>query len=571
MDFVYFVLLVSCLIFIHELGHFTMAKLFGVRVVTFSLGFGPTLLRLRGAETEYRVALFPLGGFVKMLEETGATTEILPEDRPRTFEAQARWKRAAIVLAGPAMNLVFPVLLYTWVFLGDRMFLAPTIGVVLPDKPAYGLLAPGDRISAIDGRDVATFHDVQRRVAESAGLPLRLTLQRGGRTLDVTVTPALEDEPRGLDIVDKVGRIGVSPSFPAPVIGVPRTDSPAYRAGLRTFDRVLSVQGRRVDRMVDLVAILAANRGDTVVVTYLRPVDAPGALGGLVGMAVMEPGVATLTPTPPVEGSRDEAGSELDAGADVLARTGIESADMYVSFVPEGSSEWRAGLRVGDRILTLDGAPQRLWQSMKDDLVRGASRVRQLAWTRAGQPMGGSFQLRKEQWDDELGQHYERYVFRTTHWLPNAKDELVENPHPIVWAVRRGFEETASVVRFIAVGLVRVLQGRVSLTAVSGPITIYDIAGQAGAKGTTYFVWAMAVVSVNLGLVNLLPIPLLDGGHFFFLALETLARRPVSIRVREIASLVGVTVLAALMLLAFKNDVTRHWDVIVERTRGLFG
>jgi regulator of sigma E protease len=109
------------------------------------------------------------------------------------------------------------------------------------------------------------------------------------------------------------------------------------------------------------------------------------------------------------------------------------------------------------------------------------------------------------------------------------------------------------------VGFLRILQGRVGLDAVSGPITMYDIAGQAGAKGTTYFAWAMAVISVNLGLVNLLPIPVLDGGHLFFLAAEGVRRRPVTRRTRELASLVGMAMLALLMLLAFKNDVQRHW------------
>jgi regulator of sigma E protease len=199
---------------------------------------------------------------------------------------------------------------------------------------------------------------------------------------------------------------------------------------------------------------------------------------------------------------------------------------------------------------------------MNAELMAGASRMHSLEWTRAGEPMAGTFQLRKEQWDDEIGQHYERYVFRTTHWTPNAPDVLVANPSPIFYAVRGGFEETVRVIKFIGVGLVRLVQGRVSLATVSGPITIYDVAGQAGARGATYFIWAMALISVNLGLINLLPIPVLDGGHLFFFLIEAIRRRPISLRVREVASLVGVSVLVVLMLIAFKNDVERRWDVI---------
>src|SRR5208337_4527833 len=101
-----------------------------------------------------------------------------------------------------------------------------------------------------------------------------------------------------------------------------------------------------------------------------------------------------------------------------------------------------------------------------------------------------------------FGQHYERYVFRTDHWLPAAPDRLVPNPHPLLYAVHRGFDETLNVIGFISVGMLRLVQGRVSLSSVSGPITMYDIAGQAGAKGPTYFVWAMALISVNLGIIN---------------------------------------------------------------------
>jgi regulator of sigma E protease len=332
---------------------------------------------------------------------------------------------------------------------------------------------------------------------------------------------------------------------------------------------VTAVNGRRIERYVDLVDALAQNRGDQVVVSYLRPVDVPRALGGLCELAVLEPGAATLTPLPRSAGSTLPA-DETARAADVLERTGIESADMYVAFVPQASSEWRAGLRPGDRITTLDGASQRLWRTMEDGLVAGADRTRELQWTRDGTAMRGFFQLRKEQWDDEFGQHYERYVFRTDHWLPSAPDRMVPNPHPLGYALRQGVEETGNVIKFISIGMLRLVQGRVSLSSVSGPITMYDIAGQAGAQGTTYFVWAMAVISVNLGLINLLPIPVLDGGHLLFFLFEAARRRPLPLRIREVASLVGMVMLVLLMLVAFKNDVERRWDVIVLQVRELW-
>jgi regulator of sigma E protease len=572
-DLVYFILLVSTLIFIHESGHFAFAKIFGVKVITFSIGFGPKIVRIRGKETEYCVALFPLGGFVKMLEEAKGTEPILPEDKKRTFEAQSLWKRVVIVLAGPAMNLLFPVVLYTSVFLEDRVFLPPTVGVVQPGKPADGKLLPGDVIDSVEDAHVTSFPEVQRMIAARANKPTSMVVIRDGKNVQLELTPADEIEPvepRELEIVEHIGQLGFGASFPAPVIGVPRPDSPAYRAGLRTFDRITTVNGHKVERFVDLVNMLSANRGETLVLAFMRPIGVPRALGGLCDIAVLEPGVATLTPLTKTD-DRDASLQNANTRAiDVLARTGIEIADMYVAFVPEGSSEWQAGLRANDRITSLDGVPQRLWKVMDDDLRAGADKKHDLAWTREGEPMAGTFQLRKEQWDDEFGQPYASYIFRTTHWMPKAADATVPNPSPLLYAIRRGFEETALVTKVTFVGFLRLIEGRVSLSSVSGPITMYDIAGEAGAKGTTYFVWAMALISVNLGLINLLPIPVLDGGHLFFLAIEAVGRQKLSLRVREVASLVGMSVLVLLMLIAFKNDVERRWDVILGQIREIF-
>lgn len=571
MDLVYFILLISVLIFIHEAGHFACAKLFGVKVLTFSIGFGPKILRIRGKETEYCVGLLPLGGFVKMLEE--GTVErggkpIPPEDRKLTLEAQSWWKRVVIVLAGPGMNLLFPIALYGAVFLADNTVLPPVVGVVVAGMPAEGKLLPGDTVTAIDGKPITSFPEFQRAVAPSAGVPVRLTVRRDARTLDVEVVPADEALKRELDIVEHIGRIGVQAYFPAPVVGVARPDTPAYRAGLRTFDRIVAINGRKIERFFDLVSVLAQSHGETTLLTYERPVAVPNALGGLCGIAVLEPGVAQLTPA-------GASGLPADAdhaarAQDILARTGIESADLYASFVPEGSSEWQAGLRRGDRVIALDGAAQRQWTALHGALVEGASRPHELVWTRDGERMAGTFQLRHEQWDDEVGQHYDRYVFRTTHWVPSTPEKLVPNPKKVRWAIEGGFQETGRAIKFVAVGFLRLLEGRIALSSVSGPITIYDIAGEAGARGTSTFVRVMALISINLGLVNIMPIPVLDGGHLMFLLTEAIQRRPLRRRTREIASLVGLALLLALMVLAFKNDIVRHWDAIAQQARELF-
>jgi regulator of sigma E protease len=555
MDLLYIVILVSALIFVHELGHYAWAKVFGVKVITFSLGFGPKILRLRGKETEYCVGLVPLGGFVKMLEET-KNDPVLPEDRKRTFESQALWKRVVIVFAGPTMNLIFPLVLYFSVFVGERHFLPPTIGIVLSGHAADGKLQAGDRVLSVDGEEIGTYAELARIVQKSPGRELSLKVFRNATYVDVAVTPEEVIQPRELDMVERVGRLGIYPNLPRAVIGVPRPDSPAYRAGLRTFDLVILVGGKPVKRFVDLEAALRDYRGENMPVTYLRPRAVDGALGGLLDFAVFEPGVANLTPDP--------------AAGELLARTGIELADLYAAVVPDGALR-QAGLTPGDKVTDLDDVPLPAWSVFYERLKSAPNQPHTLGWLREGRRMSGTIQVRREQWINDSGQDVNRYVMHTTHWIPAAPEPYVENPHAIRYALRGAFEETADVIRFIMVGIVRLAEGRLSLSSLSGPIAIYDMAGEAGARGTDYFVWAMALISINLGLLNLLPIPVLDGGHLLFFAIEGVLRRPLPLRVREVASLVGMSFLFLLMGIAFKNDVDRKWDVIVGQLRELFG
>src|SRR5690606_31654592 len=245
MDLLYFVILVSSLIFVHELGHFLFAKAFGVKVLTFSLGFGPKILKLRGRETEYCISLLPLGGYVKMLEASKSDL-VMPEDRKRTFESLPAYKRVIVVLAGPAMNLVFPVLLYFSVFVTDGPFAPPTVGVVLPGHPADGKLQPGDRVMAIDGEDIGTFDELKRIVEANPGGNLTFKVFRDNRHVDVEVPVQERRRHLQLDIVESYGTVGIQPNSPAAVVGISSPESPAYRAGLRTFDVITQVAGQPI-------------------------------------------------------------------------------------------------------------------------------------------------------------------------------------------------------------------------------------------------------------------------------------------------------------------------------------
>ena len=556
MDLVYFAIVVSVLIFVHELGHFVFAKLFGVKVLVFSIGFGPKVLRLRGRETEYCIGLLPLGGFVKMLEEN-RQEQVLPEDKNRTFDAQSVWKRAIIVMAGPAMSLLFPVLLYVGVFAGESRFTPPTVGVVLPNHAAHGKLFPGDRVLDVDGVRISTFAELQRTVRKNPGRELSLKVFRDNQHVDVTITPDERTAARALGIVDRVGSIGISPHRHAAVVGIASNTSPAYRAGLRTFDVITEVRAQPVETDADLEKLITDNRGETVPVTYLRPTRVKNALGELGDMYVYESGLAALTPE--------------TTGANMHERTGMELAVLYIADVAHGSPEERAGMRVGDRLITIDDVELNSWSMYEEIMLSVPVRGHTVAWMRGSERMSASITPHTESIVDDLGTTPPRPVLQARNWAPTVPEDSVGGPSLFRYALPAAFDETTDVIRFIVAGIEQIARGQLDLSTIGGPVSVYDLIVQERQKGASYLLWAMAVISINLGLINLLPIPALDGGHLMFLGIEALSRRPVPLRVREVASLFGLIALVVLMGLAVKNDVEKRWDIIAAQAEELIG
>ena len=539
-----FVALIGGLVFVHELGHFAWAKIFNVKVLKFSLGFGPRVIGYRHQETDYCVSLIPLGGFVKMLGED-PSDHIAPEDVPRSFHRQALWKRFLIVLAGPLMSLMFPVLLYFVVFLGQTDLTPPVIGTVVPGYPAENRLMPGDRVLAVDGRTVGSFQDVRDAVSAAPAREMRFDVQRGDQHLTVRVTPESVRIERPLDITETVGRAGISAGFALPVIGVRGPNVPAWVSGLRTFDLVTMYAGNPIRRWIDLERVLQASRGATVPLGFLRPRVVPDALGGLCDLEVFDPGLAQITPEP--------------GTGEVLRRTGIEPADLYVADVSPDSPEYQMGLRRGARVVSVDGEAPPSWERFHERIMSGGRQLRSLRFLHEGRESQGAFSLRPTSWTDEFGQRYVRLAFETGHWVPTDADAPIENPSPTTYALRNAMRETSEAMRFLSTGIVRVLQGRVSIQTVGGPIMIYDVTRSTASDGPWGFLWLMALVSINLGLINLLPIPTLDGGHLMFFAVEGVIRRPVPLWIRQTASVLGLLLVLGVMLIAFKNDLQRKF------------
>ena len=262
-----FVFAIGVIIFVHEAGHFLVAKGFGMRVLAFSLGFGKRIWGFRRGETEYRVAVLPLGGYVKLSgEEPGEST-----DDPREFLNRPRWQRIAVYLAGPAMNVVLSIVLIWALFMVGidvpaLQSIPAVVGEIEPGSPAESAgFLPGDRIVEVDGRDVDRWQDVAFIVMTSVGRPVAFAVERAGERRNLTATPA---RPDGYDF----GDVGIFPKL-LPKVGQVVAGSPAERAGFRRGDEIRSVDGRPLASSVDFVEHVSSRAGQTVVVEIVRQAE----------------------------------------------------------------------------------------------------------------------------------------------------------------------------------------------------------------------------------------------------------------------------------------------------------
>ena len=261
--------LLGVLILAHELGHFLVAKLFGVKVLRFSFGFGPRLFGFTAGATEYRLSLFPLGGYLRLLGED--PSEQVPEhDRERALCARPLWQRYAIVIAGPLFNLILPVGIIC-AYVGQKTLLSPTIGTVIAGLPAAqaGLL-PGDRVETVDGKYVRYWEELEEIIADSPGKTMRFGIRRGNvaEERDVALSTTVRKGP--LNLNESVGWIGVSPRFQLPEVGIIDLTSPAAQAGLRTFDYIISVNGSPVSHWAEFERAVSRAGASPLRITYLR-------------------------------------------------------------------------------------------------------------------------------------------------------------------------------------------------------------------------------------------------------------------------------------------------------------
>ncbi len=424
-----FIIVLGVLIFIHELGHFAVAKWSGVGVEKFSLGFGPKLFGFTRGETEYKVSLLPLGGFVKMVGE-GMNEDVSDEDREKSFTHKPLSRRIAIVAAGPIMNLLLAIVLLPITYMigvNIPAFLerAPEVGIIAPGEAGEAAgLKSGDIITEINGEHIENWEDLMMKIALSPERELRLKVNRGGMILDKTLTPEPSKSGAG---------IGGFLPFITPKVGSLHKGYPAEAAGMEPDDTIVKIDDRPITDWMELEDSVKSSEGKTLHFVV------------------------------------DRNGSRLSF--DIAPKLN-EDAGVYLIGITRAS-----------------------------DMV------------------------------------FKRYGFFAS----------------IVQGVNKA-GEMSSLLFTTVKGLII---GDYSLKTLGGPIMIAKVVGKAAENGFSELLTFVAFLSLQLGIINLFPIPVLDGGHLFFFGLEGITRRQLNERFIAITQQVGLVLLLLLMVVVTWNDIMR--------------
>jgi len=440
--FIYFILGLGLLVFIHELGHFLVAKWSGIRVEQFSLGFGPKILGFTRGETEYKISILPLGGYVKMSGEEPEEGSIAPVIDPRSFAAQALYKRVATVLAGPCMNLVLAFVLLPLVFLMGRMepvFLekpAVVVGVKKGSPAEAAKLEKGDQILEIDGFPTPTWDEAMQRILVSPSEEVSLKIRSQSSGAEETKRVKLDTAKEG-----KVGFLGVEPHYflgNDALVDHVSPGSPAEKAGIQPKDKIVAISGQAVENWDDMSEKVAAAAG--------KPVSV-----------------------------------EVQRGAEKLQ-------------------------------LTL--SPQ-------------------------------------------YNESYKKWIIGISKAVPEGL--MVKHRYSFTQALEKGAHEFGRLFMLTLEVLKKLFSFQLSYKTLGGPIQIAEATANAAKSGMGDFFYFLSFMSLQLGVLNLLPIPVLDGGHLLFMLYEAIRRKPMSVKGRIIAQQVGMAFLFTLMILVTLNDIDTVW------------
>jgi regulator of sigma E protease len=539
-----FFILLGILIFVHELGHFLVAKFFGVRVEVFSLGFGRKILTYKKGDTAYCLSLIPLGGYVKMYGDDPSAE--IPSDQKRfAFLHKPVLQRFAIVLAGPLMNLFFAIFVFALIVTVGEDLPGPYLGDIATDSKAYTAgFRSGDKILSIDGRETPIWSLVQKYVEWDGGKTAGVKLEREGQVKDLSPTVEFGENENIFSSHREIGQIsGLTQESRSSLTGIRDPKSPAGAAGVKTLDLIVEIGGRKVQYWRELEPALRAGlKPDSKSFSvHVRDVNLPDKPENVRAVEVKLP-----------EG--------WEKTQDLVAAAGFEPAELYIFQVKKDSPADRAGIQAKDRVVKIGNDTVNSWNEVLTHVKSYDPASDGLDFVISRDGAEQTMKIKPEMTDlmnPSKGSEEHRYTIGIiSGFVPVGAEPVfyrLTNPFKIAVV---GLYETAYWTEFVVMSLVRLVQGDVSPRNIGGIITIGRVASHSFAAGLSTFLRTMGIISINLFLLNLLPVPILDGGHLVFYSIEGLRGTPLSMRKMEIAQQVGLMLLMFLMAFAFFNDIT---------------
>ncbi|WP_409478518.1 RIP metalloprotease RseP [Pseudobdellovibrio sp. HCB154] len=530
-----FVILLGILVFVHELGHFLVARACGVRVEVFSLGFGKKILSYKKGYTTYCISIVPLGGYVKMFGEQSTDAEsIAAEDRAVSYTHKSVWQRIAIVFAGPLMNFLFAILVFGFIaYTGEETRAARISEVTTGSIAEAAGLKSQDLVLSVNNTKVRSYEEFQNALNQTQNQTAQIEVQQDGeQPRTVAAQVASVDNPNIFAGTKTIGSItGVMPYTKGTLVAV-RPDSDAFKAGLRTGDEITKVADRKVQSWNDLTRLTQAatsnltverttnDKKETVQLTLNLPADKK---------------IASITDL------------------------GIENTELYLEQIVPGSPAAQADLMKHDKIVSINGKPMESWENVLTTIKSYDGKdALEFKISREGTEIVKKITPLVTSQMTNLGKEDKRYTIGIMPMMNISQPELVTvSEDSLIAATVKGFDRSWDISVMTVMSFVRLFQGEVSHKNIGGMISIGKAASDAYAMGLQQFLMTMGILSISLFILNLLPVPVLDGGHLVFYAIEIVKGSPLSGRKLEIAHQIGFALLMGLMVLALFNDFTK--------------
>lgn len=538
-----FVILLGILIFVHELGHFLVARMCGVRVEVFSLGFGKKILSYKKGDTTYCISLIPLGGYVKMFGEQGSQEIKTEEDRKVSYSHKTPWQRIAVVLAGPLMNFFFAVLVFGFIAQIGEETKAPVIEDVVSGSTAAQMgFQPGDRVLEFNSQPIRSYEEFQKQLNEHKdGSATAVVESLNGEKRNLELTISSTENPNIFSQYTRIGQIdGLLPFAKSASVAV-MTGTPAYEIGFRSGDEITEINGQKIHRWNQLQNLFTS-AGTDLNITVNRTAANESAPENTVNN--------TLSFTVP---------AATVATSKSLMAFGFDNTELYLDTVVKDSPAEKAGLQRFDKMVSINGKQLTKWEDISETVKSfDGKEAMTFVVLRDGAELIKKITPQVTELTTAFGGIDKRFTIGITPYVIYAEPEsTVVKSESVFHAAAKGFERTIDISVMTVMSFVKLFQGQVSVKNVGGMVSIGKAAKDSFELGLQAFLMTMGILSVSLFILNLLPIPVLDGGHLVFYTIELIKGSPLSLRKMEIAQQVGFVLLLALMILAQANDIVR--------------